>query len=475
LKLWFLIGGLIGVMCEDLVSALIGLALALFLFEVVLEQLVVLYPTLEFLAPYRLGMHYLEIGFALAAFFVQIVKHTPIYDNFSKNAWRWPVFAVVALICFVFVPLPGYLKMSESPLTGAFVLPPPSFPGRFLFGEGVDIRHGFVSDDFSTDSALNTRFWSAGTPLLNSIAAHLGSKPVGLGIAHTRGGMVLSGVTGNYEFTGIQSRARFSTPLTLETAVYATRANGNPFEIYLVTEDLSQYLMISGNLNGNNGGCYGIWLRSTARGAPLGEQEPQILYEQPQQSIWYILRLSINSNGFANIILFDYDRIRLASKQNIQVGKGPFYVVLGQREGLPYTNGANEAVWSWLRLTTDQLSPDQESGSIDNGSASGTVASQESPICNAGGYAANAGTLRLFPPEINKATREIVVNGVDSAQPTTPFRFIWGDGTLTVGWFPQRKIYKKRPFTIQTNCYQVWVVANHADGSTTEAAIAVSP
>lgn len=119
LKLWFLIGGLIGVMCGDLVSAFIGLALALLLFEIALQQLIVFFPILEFSAPYLLGMRYLEVGFVLAVFLVQIFKHIlkQIFKQ-TENAWRWPAFAVVALICFVFVPLPGNRKMSVSPLTG---------------------------------------------------------------------------------------------------------------------------------------------------------------------------------------------------------------------------------------------------------------------------------------------------------------------------------------------------------------------
>jgi len=99
----------------------------------------------------------------------------------------------------------------------------------------------------------------------------------------------------------------------------------------------------------------------------------------------------------------------------------------------------------------------------------------QASTCNVGNYTANSGTLHLFTPEINTETGEIFVNGVDTAGPTIPFRFIWGDGTVTVGWFPQRKIYKKRPYTSAITCYQVWVVAKHQDGLLARAAIAVSP
>jgi hypothetical protein len=111
----------------------------------------------------------------------------------------------------------------------------------------------------------------------------------------------------------------------------------------------------------------------------------------------------------------------------------------------------------------------------DNNPASGTMSSNESPDCNVGNFTADAGTLHLFPPEINKATGEMVVNGVDSARPSTPFRFIWGDGTMTLGWFPQRRIYKTPSYGAQKGCYRVWVVATHQDESTVEAAWALSP
>lgn len=39
----------------------------------------------------------------------------------------------------------------------------------------------------------------------------------------------------------------------------------------------------------------------------------------------------------------------------------------------------------------------------------------KSTACNAGNYAPDAGTLHLFAPEINRETREIVLNGVDTA------------------------------------------------------------
>lgn len=49
-------------------------------------------------------------------------------------------------------------------------------------------------------------------------------------------------------------------------------------------------------------------------------------------------------------------------------------------------------------------------------------------------------TLLAYVQSINsKGT--VAVNGVDTAQPATPFQFAWGDGSTTSGFFPQTHIY----------------------------------
>lgn len=69
------------------------------------------------------------------------------------------------------------------------------------------------------------------------------------------------------------------------------------------------------------------------------------------------------------------------------------------------------------------------------------------------------GTLRLFAPQIDSSARTVVLNGVDTARPTTPFHFDWGDGSESVGFFPQTKVYD------QAGTYTIRVVASYPDGS----------
>jgi hypothetical protein len=49
-------------------------------------------------------------------------------------------------------------------------------------------------------------------------------------------------------------------------------------------------------------------------------------------------------------------------------------------------------------------------------------------------------TLSAFAESLNP-NGTVVVNGADSAGPTTPFVFAWGDGSSTSGFFPQQHTY----------------------------------
>lgn len=81
---------------------------------------------------------------------------------------------------------------------------------------------------------------------------------------------------------------------------------------------------------------------------------------------------------------------------------------------------------------------------------------------------ATARTLWLFNPEVDRDTRRVVLNGIDTAQPATPFRFEWGDGTASIGFFPQTKVYAEG-----RNFYAIRVVATYSNGSHDYATITV--
>lgn len=82
------------------------------------------------------------------------------------------------------------------------------------------------------------------------------------------------------------------------------------------------------------------------------------------------------------------------------------------------------------------------------------------PVTAVTQQSSNPGTLRLFDPQIDPSARRVVLNGVDTARPSVPFHFDWGDGSESVGFFPQTKIYDQAGRT-----YTIKVVASYPDGT----------
>lgn len=82
------------------------------------------------------------------------------------------------------------------------------------------------------------------------------------------------------------------------------------------------------------------------------------------------------------------------------------------------------------------------------------------PVAAITEQSSNPGTLRLFDPQIDPSARRVVLNGVDTARPSVPFHFDWGDGSESVGFFPQTKIYDQAGRT-----YTIKVVASYPDGT----------
>ena len=73
-------------------------------------------------------------------------------------------------------------------------------------------------------------------------------------------------------------------------------------------------------------------------------------------------------------------------------------------------------------------------------------------------------TLMAYVYTTDDVSGEVEVSGLDSARPSTPFTFTWGDGQAEDGWFPMRHTYQDR-----TRNYLVRVTAHYADGTTDEA------
>ena len=160
--------------------------------------------------------------------------------------------------------------------------------------------------------------------------------------------MIMSGVNGTYQYTGIQSRRSFAPPLILEATVRATTSHGNAFELRLVNADSSQGIVLNLNLGGDSG----VWLGHTTDGLKLGDAQRTLVTPEASLAKWYTVRYAIDGSGAGTVVMDDSQGAQLASQTGLHVGAGPFFLVLAQWEGAPYSSGKNEAIWGHIELSS---------------------------------------------------------------------------------------------------------------------------
>jgi hypothetical protein len=86
----------------------------------------------------------------------------------------------------------------------------------------------------------------------------------------------------------------------------------------------------------------------TGSGEPLSSPG-EVLYTTPGTGVSYTVTLAVNAGGNGSVTVSSGGN-ELASQSNLQVGNGPFYVVLGQLESEPPTLGPNAAVWQSIHI-----------------------------------------------------------------------------------------------------------------------------
>lgn len=77
-------------------------------------------------------------------------------------------------------------------------------------------------------------------------------------------------------------------------------------------------------------------------------------------------------------------------------------------------------------------------------------------------------TLSLWIQGLNPTTGDVTINGVDTQQPSTPFTWDWGDGTVEDGWFANSHTYTDR-----AKNYIVKVTSHYPGGGIDEAKILI--
>jgi len=223
-------------------------------------------------------------------------------------------------------------------------------------------------DNFFTDGGLNPSLWQTQSPVLTSLAVANHGEFVTPNLVFSPSGMEMSGIGGGKKFMGIQSTMAYAAPFSFSATVTGMAQDAIPFEIYLVSGDMRQWLSVSGHLGGRphpphgsltfwgplggvrvpvgGGGPaadYGVWVNHTGNGLPISALGNKI-FDHPFAGVPYTIQVSVGPDGLAAVSLLDANHIVLAA-ETVPVGTGPFYVVLAGRNGPTY------AEWSAVQLS----------------------------------------------------------------------------------------------------------------------------
>lgn len=256
---------------------------------------------------------------------------------------------------------PPVATMAATPAPAPAYVPPPiaSPPPRLM-------------DAFTTDAGLNPSVWLLQTPLLQSLAQWNGSAALPPILAFGPAGMQMSGVNGPGQFAGIQSAGSYSPPFTMTTTVSGMAERGVPFEVYLVSQDLRQWLSVTGHLGGAGGpregigirtpfgGAriplgggpspdYGVWVNWTGSAQPISALGNKI-YPSPIPRVPYTISVTVGADGIASVSLQDPSGVSLGVLDAMPVGAGPFHVVLASRR-----DGPTWASWQAAQLTPQAI------------------------------------------------------------------------------------------------------------------------
>ncbi|MGA3181361.1 MAG: DUF6600 domain-containing protein [Verrucomicrobiota bacterium] len=224
-------------------------------------------------------------------------------------------------------------------------------------------------DNFAADAGLNPSVWMMQTPLVQSLAQWNGSVAAPPLLAFGPAGMQMSGVNGPGQLTGIQSVGAYSPPFTFTATVSGMAERGIPFEVYLVSPDLRQWLSVAGHLGGAGGPREGIGIRTPFGGAriPLGggaspdygvwanwtgSAQPisalgNKIYPAPIPRLPYTISMTVGADGIGSVSLQDSAGVLLGTLNAMPVGAGPFNVVLAARR-----DGPTFANWTAVQLTS---------------------------------------------------------------------------------------------------------------------------
>ncbi len=253
---------------------------------------------------------------------------------------------------------------APAPASAAPMVPPPGTPAPAPVEVAAPAPAPGLVDNFYTEGGLNPALWTAQGNVLASLAAVNGSPPIMPALVFGPGGMQMSGVNAPRQFTGVQSLGAYAAPFTLTVRVTGLAEMAIPFEVYLVSPDLRQWLSVAGHLGGAGhregdvhvGGAvpffrgsvniplgggpspeHGVWVNSTGSALPISALGNKIC-EHAAAGVPYMIQMTVGADGMASVTFLDAAGVTLGAQNGLPVGTGPFYVVLADRDGPTFAN-----------------------------------------------------------------------------------------------------------------------------------------
>lgn len=208
------------------------------------------------------------------------------------------------------------------------------------------------SDDFETDTSLNTSAWivngTVASGVLDSQGAGggpLSAVPPVLNFSHSQG-LTFSNVSANLTYADIQTNASFLPPFEVQTDVEVNASHGVTLAFGISSESLTQGLVIAGDLNASSG-YLGIGAEAdVGPGEPWNGVSPPLSLS-PSLDTWYNLTISVGPTYLATALLSHNGTV--LGGATYEVGPADYFVYIGQYvDSPPEGNGPNIASYQWL-------------------------------------------------------------------------------------------------------------------------------
>ena len=206
-------------------------------------------------------------------------------------------------------------------------------------------------DDFIRDPVLRSDDWAINGP---AVASTLTRFPGAQGATlapptmrfDSRRGLSFSATGPGGGQSGIQTQYAYTPPFRLTATGTAASVGPGALEIALATADASAGV---GVIGGNGDGLAVVAATGAVKPWRAPSDQARLSRDAPVAGQAYEFTFDVDQGGLAHVYVRSAGQV-LGAEQ-VQVGLGPFYVVLGQASGVNATGQPNLAQWKGVTIS----------------------------------------------------------------------------------------------------------------------------